>query len=261
LIFHYLGDEWRQNCEDDSLLGVSMTGIASGTVMKYDIKEASKLTVEENKRVAEIININPSNRICCVKPEGTVSLVAGTSSGIHAWHSKYYIRRMSLNKDEALYKYLKKAIPALVEDSVFEPNKTAYLIIPIKAPKGSILRSESEIDILERVKFFNENWIKPSHIKGSNTHNVSCTINIKDGNWNTVKEWMWENRDYYTGISLFPYDSGSYVQTPFEECTKERYEELLTHARNINLDKVIEEEDNVDLKMELACAGGGCEVQ
>ncbi len=258
--FHYLRESWKTTTEKEALLGVSMTGIASGAVLALDEKQAAKEAVEENKRIAKLIGINPAARVTCVKPAGTTSCVVGSSSGIHAWHDRYYIRRMRLGKNESLYNYLIKQCPDLLEDDVFKPSIQAVLSLPIKAPDNAILRHESAIETLERVKRFNLNWVAAGHNSGSNMHNVSATVSIKPEEWKEVGKWMWENRDSYTGISVLPYDGGSYVQAPFETCTKEQYEEMMTKIKEIDLVKVIEEADSTDLKGEIACAGGSCEI-
>jgi len=259
--FHYLRPEWQENAENEALLGVSMTGIASGKILEFDIKESSKLSIEENERVANIININPAKRIGTIKPEGSGSLVLGTSSGIHSWHSPYYVRRMRFGKDEAIYNYLKKAIPNLVEDDFHKPYTQGVVSIPIKVNSDSaIFRTERSLDLLERVKRFHKDWISPSHVSGHNTHNVSCTVNLKDDEWDEVGEWMWNNRDFYNGISVLPHDGGTYVQAPFEEIDESKYNELSKFARKIDLTKVSEDKDNTDLKGEVACGGGACEI-
>lgn len=258
--FHYLRDVWKKTTEREALLGVSITGIASTPLLKLNFKEASARTKVENKRVAEIIGIKPASRITCVKPAGTTSLVLGTSSGIHAWHDKFYIRRMRLGKNEAIYQYLKKTLPMLVEDEFFNPTKQAVLSIPIKAPKGAIDRNEDVEDLLERVKKISSEWVAGGHIKGDNGHNVSATINIKDNDWDRVGKWMWENRDSYNGLSCLPFDNANYKQMPFETITEEQYNELSQHLKNINLDEVEELTDETDLKGEIACAGGACTI-
>jgi len=258
--FHYLRDCWKETTEEEALIGVSITGIGSGKLEKMDLKESASIAVHTNNDVAKRIGINSAARITTIKPEGSGSLVVGSSSGIHAWHAPYYIRRMGFNKDESIYQYLKRAIPHLVEDNFFKPESEAFVFIPIKAPDGAIFRDESALSLLERTKRFHLEWIKPGHINGINTNNVSVTVNIKDHEWDSVGKWMWENRNSYNGIAVLPYDGGTYVQAPFEEITKERYEELSQHVRNIDLTKVIEEIDNTNLKGELACAGGTCEI-
>jgi len=259
--FHYLRPIWRKNQEKDALLGVSMTGIASGVVMNLDLKAGAKAAVEENKRVAAIIGINPAARVTTTKPSGTSSCVLGTSSGVHAWHNDYYLRRIRVGKNEAIYQYLSIFHPELVENEHFNPTTTAVIGVPQKAPVGATLRTESPISTLERVKSLHKNWIKPGHNKGKNTHNVSCTISIKPDEWSTVGAWMWENKDYYSGISVLPYDGGSYIQAPFEDITKERYEELVSDLHSVDLSEIIEESDNTDLQGEAACSGAeGCVV-
>jgi len=217
--FHYLDNEWRENAEADALLGVSQTGIANPHVLKLDHAEAARHAVQANEAMAKAIGINKAKRVTCVKPSGTTSLVLGTSSGIHAWHNDYYIRRMRVGKNEAMYQYLINNIPELVEDDKSKPDIEAVISVPQKAPEGAMLRSEPALETLERVKRFHEEWIQPGHREGVNTHNVSCTINIKDYEWERVGEWMWENRDHYAAIATFPYfdAGGHYAQTPFED--------------------------------------------
>jgi ribonucleoside-diphosphate reductase alpha chain len=258
--FHYLRPVWQRNTEKDALIGVSMTGIASGKVLNLDMKAAAKIVKEENKRLAALLGIKPAARTTCVKPAGTTSLALGTSSGIHAWHSAYYLRRIRVGKNEAIYSYLVETFPELVEDDYFSPHATAILTVPQKAPAGAILRSESALDLLERVKRVSQEWIKPGHIKGQNTHNVSATITIRESEWPVVGDWMWKNRKHYNGLSVLPYDGGSYVQAPFEECDEQTYERLMKHLEAVNLNMVVETQDETNLQGELACAGGACSI-
>jgi ribonucleoside-diphosphate reductase alpha chain len=259
--FHYLRPIWQRTTEKDALIGVSMTGIGSGAVLKMNMKEAAKVVKEENKRVADVLGINHSARTTTVKPAGTTSLTLGTSSGIHAWHNDYYIRRVRVGKNEAIYSHLSLHHPELVEDEYFRPHDTAVIGIPQKAPADAIFRTESPIQLLERVKKVHGEWIKPGHRTGNNTHNVSATVSIREHEWDAVGEWMWENKEYYNGLSVLPYDGGTYIQAPFEDCTKEKYEELMKTLTEVDLSKVIEIEDNTDLSGEVACAGGACEVK
>ena len=259
--FHYLRPIWQRTTEKDALIGISMTGIGSGAVLKLDMKAASKVVKAENKRLAEILNINVSARTTTVKPAGTTSLTLGTSSGIHAWHNDYYIRRVRVGKNESIYTHLLINHPELVEDEYFRPHDTAVIGIPQKAPDTAIFRTESPIQLLERVKKVHSEWIKPGHRSGNNTHNVSATVSIREHEWDAVGEWMWENREFYNGLSVLPYNGGSYIQAPFEDCTKEKYEELMKALKDVDLSKVIELEDNTDLSGELACAGGACEIK
>ena len=259
--FHYLRPIWQRTTEKDALIGVSMTGIGSGAVLKMDMKEAAKVVKLENKRLAEVMGINPSARTTTVKPAGTTSLTLGTSSGIHAWHNDYYIRRVRVGKNEAIYSHLLLNHPELVEDEYFRPHDTAVIGIPQKAPETAIFRTESPIQLLERVKKVHGEWIKPGHRTGNNSHNVSATISIREHEWKAVGEWMWDNKEYYNGLSVLPYDGGSYIQAPFTDCTKEEYEKLMTTLTEVDLSKVIEIEDNTDLSGELACQGGACEIK
>lgn len=259
--FHYLRDVWRRTTEKDALIGVGMTGIGSGVVLGYDMKEAAKTCKEENERVANLIGINPAARTTTVKPSGTSSLVLGTSSGIHAWHNDYYIRRIRVGKNESIYSYLSLYHPELVEDEYFRPHDTAVISIPQNAPLGSILRTESPFQLLERVKKVSMDWIKPGHRSGNNSHNVSATISLKAEDWELAGKWMWDNREYYNGLSVLPYDGGTYTQAPFEDCTEEQYQKMMSSLTNVDLTKVVELTDETNLSGELACAGGQCEIK
>ena len=265
--FHYLREIWKKTTEKDALLGVSMTGIASNKLSSFHtnmdtlLENGTKIIAEENERVAMLIGINISSRLTCVKPAGTTSLTLGTSSGIHAWHSEYYIRRIRVNKNEAIYTYLLNNHPNLIEDEYFSPHDTAVISVPQKAPEiGTTREKENAFTLLERVRKVSRKWVRNGHRDGINTHNVSATISIKEEEWYSVGEWMWNNRDYYNGLSVLPYDGGTYKQAPFETITKERYEELVQGLDNIDLTQVIELEDNTNLQGELACAGGACEI-
>jgi ribonucleoside-triphosphate reductase len=258
--FHYLRPIWQRTTEKDALIGVGMTGIGSGKVQQYDLKQAAEIVKEENTRVAGLIGINKSARTTTIKPSGTSSLVLGTSSGIHAWHNEYYVRNIRVGKNEAIYTYLSIYHPELVQDEYFRAHDTAVISVPQKAPEGSILRTESAIDLLERVKFFYDNWIKPGHINGQNTHNISATVSIKEDEWQPVGEWMWENRSKYNGLSVLPFSDHTYVQAPFEDCTEEKYNELMKTLSDIDLSRVVELDDMTALQDQAACAGGACEV-
>jgi len=281
--FHYLRPIWKKTTEKDALVGIGMTGIASMEVFKYDLTEAAKEAELTNIETSQSIGINRAARVTCIKPSGTTSCVLGTASGIHAWHNSYYIRRMQMTKSEDLYKYLAVNHPNLVKDHLLLPN-SAVIEIPIKAPEGAILRTETALDTLERVKKLSQEWIKPGHINGDNSHNVSATISIdksrmydvditdedypnvllrhivKKDEWEVVGEWMWENKEFYNGLSVLPFDGGSYSQAPFEDITEEKYNELVKDITNIDLSQVIEEEDLTDLKGEIACGSDGCIV-
>jgi ribonucleoside-diphosphate reductase alpha chain len=258
--FHYLREIWRETTEKDALLGVSMTGIASGRLDSLDLKWAANVVREENKRVAKLIGINTASRLTCVKPAGTTSCILGTSSGVHPWHNDYYLRRLRVSKSEVIYEYLAENHPELVEDDFFKPNTDAIITIPVAAPSGAITRKEDALSFLERVRRISAEWVAPGHITGQNSHNVSATVNIKEGEWDSVGWWMWENKNTFNGLSTFPYDNGVYVQAPHEDCTKEKYEELINSLKSVNLMNIVEYEDQTNLQGELACSGASCTI-
>lgn len=257
--FHYLREVWKNTTEQDALIGVGMTGIASGAVQKLDLNETAQEVKRVNLEVSAKIGIQFAARTTTIKPSGTSSLVLGTSSGIHAWHNDYYIRRIRIGKNEALYEYLRIAHPELLEDDLLN-SKQAIICIPQKAPDGSILRTENVMHLLERIKKFNEEWVRKGFRRGSNANNVSATVSIEDGDWERVGEWMWENKASYNGLSVLPYDTGNYKQAPFEDITEEKFHELEKSLKTIDLKNVYETDDETDHKAEAACAGGACQV-
>ena len=258
--FHYLRDVWKKTTEKDALIGVGMTGIASNACKDLDLQEATNVVIEENRRVAKLLGINPAARTTTVKPSGTSSLVLGTSSGIHAWHNEYYIRRIRVGKNESIYSYLAINHPELVEDEFFRPNDQAVISIPQKARVNAAVRTENVTELLERIQRWNLEWVKAGHLDGQNTHNVSATVSVKEDEWELVGEWMWNNRDTFNGLSVLPYFDHSYKQAPFSDCTKEEYDELFKSLKDIDLTKVVELSDDTDLRGELACFGASCEI-
>jgi len=222
-------------------------------IVKKEIKKNFTVDIE----VAETPVYQLKNGIVS---HNTSSLVLGTSSGIHAWHNDYYIRRIRVGKNEAIYTYLSIYHPELVEDEYFRPHDTAVISIPQKAPEGAIMRTESVFQQLERVKKVSQEWVRSGHRSGANTHNVSATISIRDNEWDLVGEWMWENKESYNGLSVLNYSGHSYKQSPFEDCDAETYENLLKTLKDIDLTKVVELDDNTNLSGEAACAGGACSV-
>tara|TARA_Y100001938_G_scaffold151127_1_gene246340 strand:- start:4896 stop:6755 length:1860 start_codon:yes stop_codon:yes gene_type:complete len=258
--FHYLRPIWQNTTEKDALIGVGITGICNGNILGYDLTEAAAVVNSENKEVSDILGINTAARQTTIKPSGTTSCVVGTSSGIHAWHAPYYIRRMQCTKDEPLYLYLAEHHPELVTDYEAIPN-TAVIEIPQAAPEGAIVRdNETAFSLLERVSKFNTEWVKNGHASGSNTNNVSATISIKDDEWEEVCEWMWHHKDTFNGLSVLPYDGGTYKQAPFESIDEQHFNKLYTQLKTIDLTGIAENDDNTDLSGEIACAGGSCEV-
>jgi ribonucleoside-diphosphate reductase alpha chain len=258
--FHYLRDIWRRTTEKDALLGIGMTGIGSGRVQKLDLEAAAELAVSTNKYYAGELGINAAARVTTVKPSGTTSCVLGTSSGVHAWHNDYYIRRLRVGKNEAIYSYLSINHPELVEDDFFKPESQAVISIPQRAPGTGILRHETSVELLERVKDIYNRWIEPGHIAGNNTHNVSCTVSIKEEEWEKVGEWMWKNKTFYNGLSVLPYDGGTYTQAPFTDISADEYEVMEKKLSAVDVSQIVEIADNTDLTGELACAGASCEL-
>ena len=255
--FHYLRDIWRQTTEHDALIGVGMTGIASGRVQHFDLLEAAEAVKQMNLDTSARIGIQFAARCTTIKPSGTTSLVLGTSSGIHAWHNDYYLRRVRIGKNESLYQYLYINHPELLEDDLLN-SKQAIIRIPQRAPEESILRNENSLDLLNRIKRFNMEWVRNGFRRGSNANNVSATVSIKDGEWERVGEWMWENKASYNGLSVLPFDNGNYRQAPYEDITRAEFESMESSLKAISLENVFESDDETDHKAEAACAGGAC---
>lgn len=258
--FHYLRSIWQQTTEADALIGVGMTGIASNAIASLNEEEAANVAVETNSYYAPLIGVNPAARITTIKPSGTSSLVVGSSSGIHGWHNDFYLRRMRFGVDEAIYKYLAKEFPELTEVEKGREGKGGIIAIPQRSPTGATFRTEKALDLLARVKRYNRGWVGTGHRSGDNQNNVSVTVSIREDEWDEVGQWMWENKNGYNGISVLPYDGGTYVQAPFENITEEEYLRLEKFVHSIDLTKVKEKEDNTDLTGEAACAGGACEI-
>jgi hypothetical protein len=264
--FPYLRPIWKQNAEREALLGVSFTGIADvGSIVTEEwLKEACRASLETNETTAKLIGINPGARITTVKPEGSGSTVVGSSSGIHArWSKNTYLRRIRMVKDDALSNYLSDVIPGLVEDSVNEAN-TIVVTIPQRSPQTAIGREdESALDLLNRVVFYNKNWVHLGHRSGDNKNNVSCTISVKDHEWDPTREFMWENRNDYSGISLLPYEetNTTYKQLPFETCNEETYNKYMEMVKEVDLRSILEVDDNTSLRENLACSGGKCSIE
>lgn len=257
--FHYLREVWKTTTEQDALIGVGMTGIASGKVFALDLNETAQEVKQVNLETSSAIGIQFAARCTTIKPSGTSSLVLGTSSGIHAWHNDFYMRRVRIGKNEALYEYLRITHPELLEDDLLN-SKQAIICVPQKAPAGSILRTESTLALLERIKKFNTEWVRNGFRRGSNANNVSATVSIPDGDWQQVGEWMWSNKASYNGLSVLPFDTGNYKQAPFEDITEEQFNKLEKSLKSIDLTGVYETDDETDHKAEAACAGGACQI-
>ena len=261
--FHYLRPIWKETTEDEALLGVSMTGIASGNVMELNLSEAAKIVVETNKEIAAKLGINVAARSTDIKPEGSGTLVVMTQgSGIHGVHDHFYFRNNRIKKISPIYKFLKDKFPKeLMQDEFLNEDHVCIISMPMKAPKGAITRHEDELDLLERVKKFHTEWIKPGHNRGRSTHNVSCTVSIRPGNWDKVTDWMWENREHYSGISCFPFFDTIMKQAPFVTITEEEYNKAMEIFPNdVFLDNIMEKSTDVETTGEVACAGGACAI-
>jgi ribonucleoside-diphosphate reductase alpha chain len=257
--FHYLREVWKTTTEQDALIGVGMTGIACKNILRLDLNEAAQEVKRVNLETSSAIGIQFAARCTTIKPSGTSSLVLGTSSGIHAWHNDYYIRRVRIGKNEALYDYLQTMHPELLEDDLLN-SKQAIICIPQHAPEGSILRTEDVMNLLNRIKKFNEDWVRKGFRRGSNANNVSATVSIPDQDWERVGKWMWKNKASYNGLSVLPFDNGNYKQAPFEDITEQQFKQLEQSLKSIDLTAVYEADDETDHKAEAACAGGACQV-
>ena len=260
--FPYLSEKWRLQTEAEALLGVSFTGVADsvGFITPNLLREGAKLVLQTNEEIAKKIGINVAARTTCLKPEGTVSTIVGSSSGVHDRHAKNYIRRIRMNDSDPLAKYLKYTIPDLVEQDIFSESGVV-VSIPQESPKGSVTRDmTSALDMLKRANMYNTDWIKEGHRSGLNRHNCSLTISVRDDEWISLREEMWNTKDSYTGISLLPYDGGSYQQAPFEDISETKYKEMEKLVKHIDLTKVKEIEDFTNRGETLACSGNVCEI-
>lgn len=266
--FHYLRSIWRRNTEKDALVGVSMTGICNGDILhlakrrKSILAEGADVVMRVNQEIAYKIGINPAARTTTIKPAGTTSCVLGTSSGIHSWHDKKFIRNMQCKVGDELYNFFQNNHPELIKVMDYDSN-SAVIGVPLEAPEHSITREdETALEMLERVKRFNMEWVRTGHRSGSNFNNVSATCSIKDSEWEEVGAWMWENRFNYSGLSVLPFDGGTYKDAPFMEVSDEHFKSKLDYISNntIDLTQIVESEDKTDLQGEIACGPQGCEV-
>ena len=260
--FHYLRPIWKRNTIKDSLIGVGITGIGNGTLIDLDLTEASGHVSIINRLVADEIGIPVAARNTTIKPAGTTSCVVGTSSGAHAWHAEYYIRNMQCRVGDDLYEFFNTHHSELIQIMDYDPM-SAVIGIPQKAPDTAILReNESALDFLERVLRYNLKWVKKGHLRGPNTNNVSATCSIREDEWDVVGKWMWDHRNDYNGMSVLPYDNGTYRNAPFEVCSREVYEAKMKYIQQnpIDLTLIREDEDNTARSLTVACSGGKCDV-
>ena len=254
--FQFLSAEWTKNTKEERLLGVSLTGIMDAKITSNPdpifLEELKNEANKTNKKYAKMLDIEPSKSITCVKPSGTVSQLVDSASGIHTRHSPYYIRTIRMDKKDSIYEFLKdKGVQ--VEDEQFRPDSTAVFSFPIKAPSGAITRDDkTAIEQLENWLVYQRHWCN---------HKPSVTISVKDNEWMDVGAWVWKYFDEISGISFLPHSDHSYVQAPYQECTKEEYQALLKKTpKDVDWLSFKEEEDNTEGSQTLACTGNACEI-
>ena len=259
--FKYVSSAWKKNCEEERLLGVSLTGIMDCKFtngkdgdLEQLLIELREVAVETNKKWAKKLGINQSVSITCVKPSGTVSQLVDAASGIHARHNPFYIRTVRGDKKDPLTKMMTDAgFP--VEDDVMNPSHTAVFSFPMKVDKGAVFRTDmTAIEQLELWVVYQKHWCE---------HKPSVTISVKEHEWLEVGAWVYEHFDYMSGVSFLPFSEHTYKQAPYQDCDEVQYEELLkSMPTNVDWNKLGEYE-NRDMTIgsqELACVAGGCEI-
>jgi len=260
--FRYLTKEWEKNCSEERLLGVSLTGILDNPLtngkkkgLETLLEELRKVAYETNKEWADKLGIERAAAITCVKPSGTVSQLVDSASGIHARHNPYYIRTVRADNKDPLCKFMKeRGFPN--EPDVTKPNHTTVFSFPMKGPDQAIYRQDmTAIDQLKLWMTYQTYWCE---------HKPSVTISVKEEEWPKVGSWVWENFDSISGISFLPFSEHTYRQAPYQDCTKEEYNNVLkTIPQNIDWKELsqYEEIDYTVASQELACsADGGCEI-
>ena len=261
--YKYLSKEWKMNCEEERLLGVSLTGIMDNPIMngskghdvlRSTLEELKKVAVDTNKEWSERLGINQSAAITCVKPSGTVSQLVDSASGIHARHNPYYIRTVRADNKDPLCRFMKDAgFPN--EPDVMKPQHTTVFSFPMKSPDDAIFRYDmTAIEQMELWKIYQEHWCE---------HKPSVTISVKEHEWMNVGAWVYDNFDNISGISFLPFSEHTYRQAPYQDCTKEEYEEFLTKMpEKVDWSKLseYEEQDYTAGSQTLACSGDSCEV-
>jgi ribonucleoside-diphosphate reductase alpha chain len=256
--FKYLSKEWKKNCEEERLLGVSITGqwdssvVRNPKLMEKLRDEAIKVNIEYAKR----FGITPATAVTAVKPSGTVSQLVDASSGMHPRHAAYYIRRIRISATDGLFKMLKdQGVPYYPEVGQSMESAVTYVLeFPIKAPEKSLFKDDqSALDQLAYWKMVKENYTE---------HNPSVTISVGDKEWITVANWLYENWDIIGGLSFLPREDHVYRLAPYEEITKERYDAMVKKFPDIDFAKIMsyEREDQTQGSKELACAGNVCEI-
>lgn len=257
--FNYLSKDWKNNCEAERLLGVSVTGQWDAPAFRNEktMRKMRDAAIKENEKYAQRFGINPSTSVTCVKPSGTVSKTFDNASGMHARFAPYYIQRIRISATDSLFRMLRdQGIPYHPEVGQSAENANTYVLeFPVKAPKGAIYRNDqTALEQLEYWKMVKLNFTE---------HNPSVTISVGDDEWIAVADWLYKHWDIIGGLSFLPRSNHAYRLAPMEECTKEQYEALLKKVAHIDYSKIIlyEKRDTTDVKKELACAGGTCEIE
>lgn len=254
--FRYLRKIWQNNCEEERLLGVSLTGVCDNLEVLSDenLTKLKEVAVETNREWAARLGINPSAAITCVKPSGTVSQLVNSASGLHPRHSPYYLRTVRADNKDPLTDFL-KGQGVYNEPDVMNTSNTTIFYFPIKSADNAVTREDqSALEALDLWKRLQDNWCE---------HKPSATINVKEEEWMDVGAWVFNNFDTLSGVSFLPYDGGSYRQAPYQEVTKEEYEEWVKKMpTTINWDELTEyeTEDTTTGSQEFACSGNVCEV-
>lgn len=253
-----LANTWKENCESERLLGVSITGQWDCTAVRNAevLKKCKAYSLEVNKTYAKRFGIKESTCITCVKPSGTVSQVFDTASGLHARHAPYYIRRIRISATDGLFFMLRdQGIPFFPEvGQTYENATTLVFEFPVKAPEGAIVSKDlSALEQLEYWKVVKENYTE---------HNPSVTISIAEHEWLEVANWLYNNWDIIGGLSFLPRSNHVYQLAPYEEISKERYEAMVQQLGHLDFSQIVfyEKTDETEVKNELACFAGACEI-
>ena len=258
--FPYLRKVWQTNTEEERLLGVSMTGILDNPLLNNGddaelpkrLEELKDVAVATNGEFARTLGIPVSAAITCVKPEGTVSQLTGTASGIHPQHDEYYIRRVRSDNKDPLTDFLKsQGFPS--EPCVMKPESTTVFSFPMRVEKGAVFRSDlTAIQHLKLWLLFQRHWCE---------HKPSVTISVREEEWPEVGAWVWKHFDEVTGVSFLPMDGGTYRQAPYETITQYEYHDLMTKMpTSIDWEQFLEGTDNVEGVQTLSCTAGACEL-
>lgn len=260
--FKYISKKWRENCEEERLLGVSLTGIMDSPLtngkksgLADRLKELNAVARETNKLWAGMLGVPPSAAICCVKPSGTVSQLVNSGSGIHARHSRWYIRRARMDVKDPLAKFMQAAGFPL-EPDVMAPDHTLVASFPIESPKNAVFRDDmSAVEQLELWKVYRDAWCD---------HNPSITVTVREDEWMEVGAWVYRHFDDMTGVSFLPHSDHTYRQAPYEEVEEKTYKELVAMMpKDVDWSQISVYEggkDNTTGTQELACSSGGCEI-